>query len=62
MEVAKRLEKKKELTDFTTSNGWLEKCKQMHGVREKRLGGEADEVSTVQAWIERARSIIHKTY
>ena len=28
----------------------------------KKLGGEADEVSTVQAWIERARSIIHKTY
>ena len=50
------------VVDLTASNGWLEKWKQMHGVREERLGGEADEVSTVQAWIERARSIIHKTY
>ena len=51
---AKRLEKE-ELTDFTASKGWLEKWKQIYGVREKRLCGEADEVSTttVQAWIER---------
>ena len=54
MEVAKRLEQE-ELTDFTASNGWLGKWRQTFGVREKRLRGEADEVSTktVQFWIER---------
>ena len=54
MEIAKRLGKE-ELTNFTTSNGRLEKWKQIYGWREKRLCGEADEVSTtkVQAWIER---------
>ena len=54
MEIAKRLGKE-ELTDFTASNGWLEKWKQIYGVREKGLCGEADEISTitVQAWIER---------
>ena len=54
MEIAKRLEKE-ELTDFTASNRWLEKWKQMYGVREKRLCRETGEVctTTVQAWIER---------
>ena len=52
--IAKRLGKE-ELTDFTASNGWLEKWKQIYDVREKRLCGEADEIATitVQASIER---------
>ena len=52
IETSKRLEKE-ELTNFTASNGWLEKWKQIYGVREKRLCGKTDEVSTttVQAWI-----------
>ena len=54
MEIAKQLEKE-ELTDFTASNGQLQKWKEMYSVREKRLRGEADEISTkaVQARIER---------
>ena len=50
--IAKRLEKE-ELTDFTASNGWLEKRKQIYGVREKRLSGEAATTAKMQAWIER---------
>ena len=34
MEIAKRLEKE-ELTDFTASNGWLEKWKQIWAMTEK---------------------------
>ena len=42
---------KKGLTDFTASNGWLEKWKQIYGVREKILCGESTTI--VQARIER---------
>ena len=54
MEIAKQLEKE-ELTDFTALNGCLEKWIQICDVREKRLCGETDEVSTttVQSWTER---------
>ena len=54
MEIKRRLEKEK-FASFTASNGWLDSWKQTYGVREKRLCGEADEVSTktIQAWIER---------
>ena len=54
MEIKKRLDKE-ELNDFTASNGWLESWNKTYGVREKRLCGEADYVSTtnIEAWIER---------
>ena len=54
MEIKKRLGKE-EFAGFTASNGWLDSWKQTYWVREKRLCGEADEVSTttIQAWIER---------
>lgn len=54
MEIKKRLNDQ-QLSDFKASNGWLESWKQSYGVREKRLCGEADDVSitTVKAWIER---------
>ena len=62
MKIAKRLEKE-ELTDFTASNGWLEKWKQIYNMREKRFCGETDEVftATVQAWIERLLEM-HQDY
>ena len=45
---------KEEPNDFTASNGWLESWNTTYGVREKRLCGEADYVSTtaIKAWIE----------
>ena len=54
MEIKRRLDKE-EFAGFTASNGWLDSWKQKYGMREKRLCGEADEVSTttIQAWIER---------
>ena len=54
MKIKRRLDKE-EFAGFTASNGWLDSWKQIYGVREKRLCGEADEVSTttIQAWIER---------
>ena len=53
MEIKRRLDKE-EFADFTALKGWLDSWKQTYGVREKRLCGEADEVSTttIQAWIE----------
>ena len=44
-----------EFLTFTASNGWLEKWKISYGTREKRVNGEAGEVSreTVNAWMER---------
>ena len=44
-EIKRRLDKE-EFTGFTASNGRLDSWKQTYGVREKRLCGEADEVST----------------
>ena len=53
MEIKRRLDKE-EFAGFKASNGWLDSWKQTYEVREKRLYGEADEVSTTttQAWIE----------
>ena len=44
-----------EFLTFTLSNGWFEKWKISYGIREKRVNGEAGEVSggTVNAWTER---------
>ena len=54
MEIKRRLDKE-EFAGFTASNRWLDSWKQTCGVWEKRLSGEADEVSitTIQAWMER---------
>ena len=60
MEIKKMLGKE-ELNDFTASNGWLESWKSTHGVKEKRLSGEADEIPTmtVDAWIEPLPELCH---
>ena len=44
-----------EFLTFTTSNGWLERWKMSYSIREKRVNGEAGEVSreTVNASMER---------
>ena len=44
-----------EFLTFAASNRWLEKWKISYGIREKRVNGEAGEVSgeTVNLWIER---------
>ena len=44
-----------ELATFTASNGWLEKFKQIYGLRGTRITGEADNIPemTIQSWIER---------
>ena len=59
-EEALEVKKKKHLSNdefltFCTSNGWLEKWKILYGIREKRINGEAGEVSeeTVNIWMER---------
>ena len=51
MQIKKRLDKE-ELNDFTASNGWLESWMKTCEVRENRLCGEADDVSTttIEAW------------
>ena len=53
-EIKKHLNNDEFLT-FTASNGWLERWKISYSIREKRVNGEAGEVSreTVNAWMER---------
>ena len=54
MLIKERLNKD-ELATFTESNGWLEKFKQIYGLRGTRVTGEADNIPemTIQSWIER---------
>ena len=54
MEIKKHLNNDEFLT-FTASNRWLEKWKISYGISEKRVNGEAGEVSReiVNAWMER---------
>ena len=54
MKIKKRVDNEV-LNDFIASNGWLESWKKTYGVRERRLCGEADHVSTttIGVWIER---------
>ena len=53
MEIKRRLDKV-DFAGFAASYGWLDSWKKTYGVREKRLSGETDEVSTttIQVWIE----------
>ena len=48
---------KPELDDFRASEGWLQKRKLTHGIREKQISGESMDVSetTVESWMERLR-------
>ena len=51
----KKCSDKVEFKNFTASNGWLEKWKISHGVRKRKVNGEAGEVAeyTVSAMMER---------
>ena len=61
LEIKKHLNNDEFLT-FTASNGWLEKWKISYDIREKRVNGEAGEVSgeTVNAWMLRGKKFLIK--
>ena len=61
LEIKKHLNND-EFLNFTASNGWLEKWKISYGIREKRVNGEAGEVSgeTVNAWMLRGKKFLIK--
>ena len=48
------------LNDFCASNGWLEKWKQIYGIRNRVISGEASDVpvETVDAWLERIQELV----
>jgi len=48
-----------ELDGFKASDGWLEKWKVSHGIKEKQISGESLDVSqaTVESWMERIREL-----
>ena len=47
------------LEDFRAFNGWLDKSKLNHGIREKQISGEFLNVSetTVESWMERIKQL-----
>ena len=55
LEIKKKHLNADKFLTFEASNGWLEKWKISYGFREKRVNGEAGEISgeTVNAWMER---------
>ena len=48
-----------ELDGFKASEGWLDKWKLSHGIKEKQISGESLDVSqtTVESWMERLREL-----
>ena len=48
-----------ELDDFKASEGWLDKWKLSHGIKEKQISGESLDVSqtTVESWMERIKEL-----
>ena len=48
-----------ELDGFKASEGWLDKWKPSHGIKEKQISGESLDVSqtTVESWMERIKEI-----
>ena len=48
-----------ELDSFKASDGWLDKWKLSHGIKEKQISGESLDVSqtTVESWMERIREL-----
>ena len=49
-----------ELDGFKASEGWLDKWKLSHGMKEKQIAGESLGVSetTVESWIERIKEFV----
>ena len=52
-----------ELDSFKASEGWLDKWKLSHGIKEKQISGESLDVSqtTVESWMEQIKEL-HKGY
>ena len=48
-----------ELDGFKVSEGWLDKWKLSHGIKEKQISGESLDVSqtTVESWMERIKEL-----
>lgn len=48
-----------ELDDFKASEGWLDKWKLSHGIKEKQISGESLDVSTttIESWMERIKEL-----
>lgn len=48
-----------ELDGFKASEGWLDKWKLSHGIKEKQISGESLDVSTttVESWMERVQKL-----
>ena len=48
------------VTGFTSSNGWLEKWKTRHNVKQFSVAGEDGEVNaeTLESWAERSPEIV----
>ena len=49
-----------DFVDFSTSDGWLDCWKTTHSVKERRIVGEAVDLSTetVTSWMERINELI----
>ena len=58
---AKEIAQHLDISDFKASNGWLEKWKLKHNIRQMTISGESGEVKgeTVDSWKERIPEIIH---
>ena len=48
-----------ELDGFKASEGWLDKWKLSHGIKEKQISGESLDVSktTIESWMERIQEL-----
>ena len=46
-----------ELHRFKASEGWLDKWKLSHGIKEKQISGESLDVCTVESWMERMKEL-----
>ena len=48
-----------ELDGFKASEGWLDKWKLSHGIREKQISGESLDVpiTTIESWMERIKEL-----
>ena len=51
--------KQPELDSFKATEGWLDKWKLSHGIREKQISGESLDVSktTIESWMERIKEL-----
>ena len=49
-----------ELDGFKVSEGWLDKWKLSHGIKEKQISGESLNVSktAIESWMERIKNFV----